>query len=179
MTACNDTIHAALTQKTQAELIDLICSLGIDSTLGLMTKDTAMLFHSEIESGKTLLYIDLANIHGANHLYGRETVDQFTNNVIKHFRHSDTWIRWGGDEIVCILNSGDIVDFIGRLDRIMSDNNLYAVYAYVTTSESLEESVNRADMICMQCKAQLEKFGLKAGRCDPYVRLSSQVVTEY
>jgi GGDEF domain-containing protein len=178
MTPCNDTIRAALTQKTQAELIDLICSLGIDSTLGLMTKDTAMLFHSEIEAGKTLLYIDLANIHGANHLYGREMVDQFTHNVLNQFRHSDTWIRWGGDEIVCILNNGDIVDFIDRLDLIMSTNNLYAVYAYVTTSSSLEESVNRADAICMQCKLQLEKFGLKADRCEEYKRLSSQVVTE-
>ncbi len=162
----------------KAELVNLVCNLAIDSTFNLMTRDIAKLFFGTIEAGKTMLFIDLANMHGLNHKYGMTTADQFINNVLDQFRHTDTWIRWGSDEIICIMNDGDLVDFIGRLDSAMAANDLYAVFAHITTSDSLCERVKRADEICMMAKAQLEKFGLKAGRNDDYCRLTSMVVTE-
>jgi len=176
--SCNDTLIANLNTLDKDALVSLVCQLSIDSTFRLMNRDIAKMFYSTIESGKTLLFIDLANMHGLNHRYGMDTADQFINNVLDQFRHSDFWVRWGSDEIVCILNSGDIVDFIGRLDYAMQENDLYAVFAYVTTSESLCESIKRADTIAMAAKAQLEKFGLKAGRNEQYCRLTSTVVTE-
>lgn len=176
----NNTVamRAKLSEMTRDQLIDMVCNLGIDSTFKLINRDIAKLFYSTIEAGKTMLFIDLANMHGLNHKYGMNTADQFINNVLDTFRHSDLWIRWGSDEIVCIMESGCVVDFIGRLDAVMAQNDLYAVYAYVTTSDSLCESVNRADVVCMDAKKQLEKFGLKAGRNDEYTRLTSTVVTE-
>jgi GGDEF domain-containing protein len=167
-----------LNEMTKEQLINLVCQLGIDGTFKLMTRDMATIFHSHIESGKILLFIDIANMHAMNHLYGMSTVDQFINNVIDNFRSSDTWIRWGSDEMVCIMNSGDLVEFIDRLDSDMRDNNLSAVYAHVTTSNSLLESISRADAICMNAKLQLERFGLKASRDEVYTRLTSVVVTE-
>lgn len=178
MTACNDKLMTALNDMSKDQLVDLVCKLSIDATFKLMNRDIAKLFYSNIESGKTLLFIDLANMHGLNHKYGMSTADQFINNVLNQFRHSDMWIRWGSDEIVCIMNSGDLVDFISSLDRAMADNDLYAVFAHITTSDSLCESIDRADSIAMAAKFQLEKFGLKAGRSDEYTRLTSTVVTE-
>ena len=164
-----DVLRNQLQDYTREQLIDLVCTLGIDSTFKLLNRDAALLFQSTIEEGKTLLFIDLANMHGLNHKYSMSLADQFINNVLDCFRHSDTWIRWGSDEIVCIMESGDIVEFIGRLDVAMKENDLYAVYAYVTTS---------ADCICMAAKRQLERFGLKASRDQEYVRMCSTVVTE-
>lgn len=178
MTTCNDTLLAALDTMSKEQLIDLVCKLSIDGTFKLLNRDIAKLFYSEITAGGILLFIDLANMHGLNHKYGMSTADQFINNVLDQFRHSDTWIRWGSDEIVCVMASGDIVDFIGRLDYAMAENDLYAVYAYVTTSESLLETIERADTVCMNAKDQLDKFGLKARREDQYCRFTSTVVTE-
>lgn len=176
--SCIADITNQLQAMSKEDLVSLACKLAIDSTFQLLNRDIAKLCYSKIDSGKTLLFIDLANMHGLNHKYGMNTADQFINNVLDQFRHTDLWIRWGSDEIVCVMNSGDAVDLISRLDRVMADNDLYAVYAHITTSESLIESINRADSVAMNAKAQLEKFGLKAGRNDPYCRFTSTVVTE-
>lgn len=153
-------------------------TFGVDSTFKLINRDFAKMFHSHIESDKTLLFIDLANMHGLNHKYSMSLADQFINNVLNTFRHNDTWIRWGSDEIVVILDSGNVCELINRLHVEMTANNLYAVYGIVTTSTDLQESIDRADAIVMSAKSQLEKYGLKAGRDEVYSVKASVVVSE-
>jgi GGDEF domain-containing protein len=174
----NQDVRATLESMSKADLVELALNLGIDGTFKLINRNFALLFYTEIESGKTMLMIDLANMHGINHKYSMSTVDQFINNVLDQFRSSDFWIRWGSDEIIVILNSGDAVDFISRLDAVMAENELYAVYGIVTTSNNLVESINRADSIVMAEKCRLERCGLKPDRNQEYCRLASSIVCE-
>lgn len=167
-----------LNTYTKDQLVEMIMTLGVDSTFKLITRDMAKLFHSTIKAGQQMIFIDLANIHGLNHAYSMSLADQFINNVLNVFRHNDTWIRWGSDEIVVIMESGEVCDLIDRLHIEMLKNNLYAVYGIITTSNNLEESVNRADAIVMNAKLQLEKFGLKADRNELYSVKTSVVVSE-
>lgn len=175
------TITETLNTYSKAELITMLIENGIDRAFGIMTRNMAELFHSNIDAGKSLVFVDIANMHGMNHsekMGFMPGVDKRIDTVLAQFRHSDLWIRWGGDEIVVVLNSGEVCEFISRLDAAMAREELYAVYGIVETSTSLVESVKRASNITMACKAQLEKHGLKAGRDDEYVRLTSQVVCE-
>lgn len=171
-------IRNTLESMTKDELVNLTMQLGVDGTFKIINRNFALIFHTKIEASKTLVMIDLANMHGINHLKGMNVVDYCINNVLEGFRSSDTWIRWGSDEFVVLLNSGDVVDFINRFDAVMQENDLYATYGIVSTSTDLVESINRADAVVMAAKLQLEKFGLKAGRNDHYVRLTSTVVCE-
>lgn len=160
------------------ELIAAIEILTIDAAFGIMNRNAAMLKHSTIESGKSLIMFDIANMHGANHKYTMCGVDNMIRTLINTFRQSDILIRYGGDEIVILLNSGNALEYIDRFDAVARANNLYGVYGIVTTSTSLEESVNRADALVMAVKTSLELNGLKASRDQEYSLLDSHVVTE-
>lgn len=171
-------IRETLQQMNHNDLVEFAMKLGIDRGFGIMTRGMAQMFYSTIDTGKTLIFLDLANIHAANHKYTMNTVDQFVSSVLDQFRHNDTWIKWAGDEIVCILENTDtdIAAFIDRLDNVMAEHNLYAVYGVVTTSTDLVESVKRADAIVSATKLDLELSGKKPDRNEEYRRLDSVTV---
>lgn len=170
-----DSIRATLETYNKEELITLLLENGIDRAFGVITRNMAQTFYENIESGKTLIMLDIANMHAMNHLYGMAAVDQRIKTVTDFIRHSDMVIRWGSDEIVIMLNSGDTEQYIDRLDRLMADNELYGVYGIVTTSDSLAESVERADRIVMTVKLMLEETGQKPDRNETYRVLPSWV----
>lgn len=163
---------------TREELIALIEKLSIDSAFQVMNRNAAELRYSTIKSGKSLIMVDIANMHAANHKYTMHGVDTMIQNVIDSFRHSDIVIRWGGDELVIILNSGCPLEYITRFDQVMRNNNLYGVYGVVTTSDNLRESVKRADALVMQVKLCLELNNMKPSRDQEYMVLDSHVVNE-
>jgi GGDEF domain-containing protein len=163
---------------TREELIAMVEKLTIDSAFGIINRNAAELSYSTIESGKQLIMFDIANMHGANHKYTMAGVDTMIRTLINEFRHSDILIRWGGDEIVILLNSGCALEYIDRFDTVARANNLYGVYGIVTTSNSLVESVARADALVMQVKLCLELNGMKTSRDQEYSLLDSHVVNE-
>lgn len=174
-------IRNTLESMSKDDLINLVMENGIDRAFGIMTRNMAELFHSTIESDKYLVFVDLANIHAANHseeMGYMAGVDEKIRVVTDNIRHSDLVIRWGGDEIVIVLNRGDINTYLDRLESLMLENNLYCVYGIVKTSDSLTETVKRADRIVNAVKDDLERSGKKPGRNEPYKRLDSVTVYE-
>lgn len=169
-------IRSTLETMSKDQLIDMMMSMGVDRAFGIMSRNMAETFYGSIEAGKTLIMVDIANMHAMNHLYSMDGVDQRIKAVTDVIRHSDLVIRWGGDELVIVLNSGNVEDYIARLDTLMHQNDLYAVIGSVITSESLAESVKRADAIVMQTKLMLEETGQKPNRDEAYRVLPSVIV---
>jgi diguanylate cyclase (GGDEF)-like protein len=174
----NTDIRATLETMNKDELVNMLMSMGMDRAFGVISRNMAETFYTSIESGKTLIMIDIANMHAMNHKFNMNGVDTRIKNVTDVIRHSDLVIRWGGDELVIVLNSGNVADYLIRLDELMAANDLYAVYGVVTTSESLSESVARADEKISATKLMLEVTGQKPDRNAEYVKLNSVTVYE-
>ena len=174
----NNDIRAQLETMNKEELIAMMMDLGMDRAFGVISRNMAQSFYKTIDSGKILIMIDIANMHAANHLFTMDGTDRRIKNVTDAIRMSDLVIRWGGDELVIVLNSGDIEDYLVRLDELMQANDLYGVYGVVTTSTDLAESVNRADSIVSATKLMLEVTGQKPDRNAQYVCLNSVTVYE-
>ncbi len=165
-------------ELSREELIARINQLEIDSAFGILNRNGAMARYSTIESGKSLIMVDIANMHAANHKFTMNGVDTLIRNVVKEFRHDDLVIRFGGDELVILLNSGNAEEYVKRFDAAMKQNHLYAVYAIVTTSNSLLESVVRADALVSEVKYALELNGMKPDRSAEYKVLESHIISE-
>ncbi len=163
---------------TRDQLIALIEQLTIDSAFGIINRNGAMMRYNDIEDGRTLILLDLCNLHALNHKYTNAGVDQLIRNVVNQFRHDDSVIRYGGDELVIILNSGNGQEYVKRFDSVMHANDMYAVYAIVTTSNGLENSVAKADELLTAVKVSIELNGMKPDRNQPYELLDSHVISE-
>jgi len=130
-------------------------------------------------SDHKLVQIDIANMHAANHAFTMDGVDKLICSFVDNFRHTDTVIRWGGDEIVIIPSDDSNMEaFVKRLDYVLHDNNLYAVIAVVTTSEDITETVGRADELVSAVKLSLELNHMKPGRDELYRVLDSHIIYE-
>lgn len=157
-------------------LRDMIRQLQNDCTFQVLNKNGLMALHSDIEDGKDLIFIDLCNVHSANHKFTMAGYDELVNNALVDFRHSDIWAKIGGDEFVVILNSGNVVDFIDRLNAAMRLNNVYAVFAAVKTHGGLKNSIDAADMLVSEVKLSLELNGMKPSRSEEYKCLESHII---
>lgn len=171
-------ITQTLESMSKEDLVKFATMLGIDRGFGIMTRNMAQTLMSDIEAGQTLVFADLCNVHAANHLYTMAGYDERVDRVLAEVRHSDTIIKWGGDEIVFIVNSGNVAEYVSRIKELMAANDIYAVFGIVTTSTSLVESVKRADAIVSVTKLMLETTGQKPSRDAEYVCLESIVVSE-
>lgn len=178
-------MHATEQQYDVQALLDRIAhleaenaKLKLDPFTGIMNAAGALSLHANIPAGKKLIFIDMCNIHAMNHKYLMAGVNERWVNVFNHMRLTDILIKWGGDEFVIILNDGDVEQFLDRLDDTFHKFDCYAVYSVVTTSNSLNESVARADAIAMKKKLELEQTGQKPGRDEPYRVLPSHIVYE-
>lgn len=169
-------IQATLQTMNKDELIAFLSNVMYDQHTGYLLGSAAVKIHATIESGKSLVYVDMCNVHACNHTY---TTTGTNDRWIKSFgRRNDNIIKWGGDEFVILLDNEDAQGFVDRLVTTMRDNDVYAVIGTVTTSNSLIETVQRADAIVMQTKLMLEAIGKKPHRDAPYVCLDSVIVTE-
>lgn len=164
----------ALVQQQQSRIAYLEC----DQAFGGIQNRNAVA-SKPICAGRKLVQIDICNMHAANHMYTMDGVDKLICAFVDQFRHTDTIIRWGGDEIVIIPSDDSNMDaFCTRLDVVLHDNNLYGVIAVVTTSTDITETVKRADMLVSAVKLSLELNHMKPGRDELYRVLDSHIVYE-
>jgi len=163
--------------KAENELLrSLIAKLQMDCTFGILNKNGAMMLYGNVEDGKNLIFIDLCNVHAANHKHTMAGYDAMINKMLDSFRHSDTIIKYGGDELVIILNSGNPEEYMKRMDYVMQQNNIYAVMVSVKTQGGLQKSIDKADAIVSEVKMSLELNGMKPDRNEEYTCLDSHII---
>lgn len=164
---------------TREDLIAMIESLSYDKSFGVMKKERGILDYGNIADGTDVIFIDLANVHAANHLYTMDGYDQFVRNVLDNIKHEDTVIKFGGDEIVIIPRNGThLEEYINRLMALMYSNNIYAVIATMKSMNGLCATVKELDVIVSGEKLRLEESGLKPCRDEKYRVLESVVIYE-
>jgi len=153
---------------TRDDLIAYIEKLRVDISFGIIKKETAVA-EWNVPNGTTIIYLDLACMHSANHKYGMSTVDSFIRNITAYIRTSDNAAKFGGDEIVIMLQSeSDGWAYMQRLAQVMSDNNMYGTMAYTKSHGGLLTTVDKLDSIVMQDKLESELDGSKAHRDAEY-----------
>jgi GGDEF domain-containing protein len=165
-------------QQENDTLRALIAQLQQDHTFGILNKSGLHMLWSNIEDGKDLIYIDLCNVHAANHAYTFSGYDSKINKVLDAFRSSDIIAKIGGDELIVILNSGNAVEYCERLAQVMKENDIYAVIAPVKTSNGLQATIDKADADVSGLKLALEMYGLKPSRDEAYKCLDSYIIVE-
>jgi len=154
---------------TREELIAYIESVRIDRSFDILKKESALV-EWIVPDNTTIIFLDLASMHAANHKYGMDGVDQFIRNITKFIRKSDACAKFGGDEIVIMLQSeSDGWAYMERLAQVMSDNNMYGTIACTKSVGGLQNTVNKLDSIVMQDKLESEKDGSKANRHAVYI----------
>lgn len=161
------------TQKAQIEL------LQIDPFTGILNASGAFTFHSSIPANKALLMIDMCNVHAMNHKYTMNGTNERWIRIFDDNRLEDILIKYGGDEFVVIIDINDLNGYIDRLLTKLSDNDCYAIVAVVSTSNSLKESVDRADLIVSAAKYTQEINGMKPGRDEEYSMGDSHIIYEW
>lgn len=181
-----------LSNLTQDQLIGLIAyqneiiksaakniqSLQIDPMTGIMNASGAFTFHSTIPADKALLMIDMCNVHAMNHKYTMDGTNERWINIFSDNRLEDTLIKYGGDEFVVILDSNDVAGYIERLENKMIANDVYAIVSVVNTSNSLKESIDRADEIVTAAKYTQEINGMKPSRDTEYCIGDTHIIYE-
>lgn len=172
-------IHDELQKLTKAELIALLTQTVNDPFTGIMNAAGAKAFHSRIPSDKALLFIDMCNVHGMNHKYTMDGTNKAWMNIFADNRLEDILIKWGGDEFIVILDMNTLDGYLTRLQEKMIDNDVYAIVAVVSTSNDLEESVNRADCIVSAAKYTQELNGMKPGRDEAYSMGDTHIIYEW
>jgi hypothetical protein len=162
-----------LESMNKDELIAMLNTVMYDQHTGYMLGSAAAKLYSEIEAGKTLVYVDMCNVHACNHKYSTAGTNE--RWMASFGRKADKIFKWGGDEFVILLDNEDLNGFIDRLIFDMQLNDVYAVVAIVPTSTSITETVDRADRIVMATKLMLEETGQKPHRDAPYCCLNSVI----
>lgn len=159
------------------DLIAMIETLSYDQSFGILKKERGILEYGNIADGTDVIYLDLCNVHAANHLYTNDGYDCFVRNVTDKIKHSDAVIKFGGDELVIIPRNGThIVEYLDRLTRLLRDNNIYAVIAYTQSVNGLTATVKTLDKIVSAEKKRLEENGLKPSRDEAYKVLDSIII---
>ena len=171
-------IHDALKIMTRDELIALLTETTNDPFTGIMNAAGAKAFHSRIPENKALLFIDMCNVHAMNHKYTMNGTNKAWMNIFADNRLEDVLIKWGGDEFVVIIDRDTLEGYLTRLQEKMIANDVYAIVAIVTTSNSLQESVNRADDIVSSAKYMQELNGMKPGRDEAYSMGDTHIIYE-
>jgi diguanylate cyclase (GGDEF)-like protein len=135
----------------------------------------AELRFSSLESFTHLIFIDLGNMHGLNHAYGMAQADNFIRTLVAELRSRDITVRWGGDEIVVLANTSDIVALCAKIAHIMHSVNLYGVIVWCNADNTLQACVKRCDNVCMREKKRAEQTGEKPGRNENYRLMKTKV----
>lgn len=167
-----------LNSLTKAQLISMVNSLCTDPFTHIMNASAAYTFHSAIPANKALLMIDFCSIHSMNHKYTMNGTNERWINIFKNNRLEDILIKYGGDEFVVIIDQDSVAGYIEKLSAKMIENDSYAIVAIVTTSNSLKESVNRADAIVTAAKYSQEINGMKPDRDAEYCMGDSHFIYE-
>lgn len=166
---------------SKAELLAIIETLSTDLSFGIMKKERGILEYGNIADNTPVIFIDLANVHAANHLYTMDGYDSFVRNVTSAIKHEDVVIKFGGDEVVILPRTGThIAEYIARLTTLLHTNNIYAVIASAPSINGLVETVKYLDAIVSDVKLELELTGKKPSRDEAYhVMESVVVISEY
>jgi hypothetical protein len=158
-----------LEKMSKNELIELLNGGMWDQHTGFLLGNFASVVWGELPAGKAAVFIDFCNAHAGNHKFtmaGQSA--RWTNSISLCVRPGDKITKWGGDEFVVILDSSDAAGFVARCAAECLRNEVHAVFAVVTTSNDLRETVNRADTIAMAEKRRIEAAGEKQGRDEAY-----------
>lgn len=149
--------------------------LSKDISFNILKKESGVLHHNNIANGTEIIFIDLCNVHAANHLYTMDGYDQFVRNVTN--RIDDIAIKFGGDEIVIILpENSNAWAYMHRIAEIMQNNNIYAVMCATKSHGTLLETVKTLDAVVSAEKLALEQNGEKPNRDAEYTCLESIIL---
>ena len=149
----------SLQDLTRDELIAMVEYLSNDQSFGIMKKERGIFDYGNIANGTDVIFLDLCNVHAANHLYTMAGYDQMVRNVTEQIKHLDAVIKFGGDELVIIPRNGThIVEYVTRLCEVLKTNNIYAVIAYTKSHGGLVETVESLDKIVSAKKLQIIYF---------------------
>lgn len=158
---------------TREDLIAYIESIRIDRSFEVLKKESALV-EWNVADNTPIILIDIASMHAANHKYTMNGVDQFIRNVTKEIRSTDKIAKFGGDELVIVLESCDNAwAYMHRVAGIMRDNNLYAVMAAMPAKNGLENTFKMLDAIVMAEKEEQDKNGEKDRHAEYTVKEST------
>lgn len=161
---------------SREDLIAYIESIRIDKSFNILKKESALVEWT-IADGDQVIFMDIVAMHSANHLYGMDGVDSFIRNITDWIRVSDKVAKFGGDEIVIVLQSNtNAWHYMERLAVVMANNNMYGTIAATTALNGLENTIKKLDAIVMTDKLESEKNGTKADRCATYVCGESTII---
>jgi len=112
------------------------------------------------DEDKAVAFLDLDHFKKINDTYGHDVGDtvliSFVNVITEHIRTSDTFIRWGGEEFILIMNvpNEKILEMLLETLRLAIANYPFETINHITCSigatfllpnESIEETIKRAD----------------------------------
>ena len=161
---------------TREDLIAYIESIRIDRSFEILRKESALVEWT-IEENTPIILLDIASMHSMNHKYGMSTVDSFIRNVTASIRITDRIAKFGGDEIVIVLDSmDDAWAYMHRVNELMRANNLYAVMCATKYHDSLLATFEKLDSIVMAEKLEQESNGEKASRDELYTCKESTII---
>src|SRR5688500_243134 len=155
---------------SREELIAYVeTTLEVDPAFQCMNRIGAERRYTSVNTDQALIFIDIANMHALNHKYTMSGADERIRNVVSSVRQTDTIWRYGGDELICLVPAANVEGFLKRIEQLMSDNDLYAVYGIVFCDRMtiMESAIARADLAVMQVKATLDANGMKPDRNAP------------
>ncbi len=104
-------------------------------------------------------------------------VDSFIRNITSFIRTTDQCAKFGGDEIVIMLQSNsDGWQYMNRLAQVMKENNMYGTMACCLSSRGLQQTVDKLDAVVMADKLESENDGSKADRYAAYTCGESTII---
>jgi len=126
-----------------------------DSLTGAYSKAAGLkLLESAVESVKRtgrdafIIFIDIDNLKKINdeygHLIGDEVLKSFAQACIKNMRKTDILIRFGGDEFILFVDSGNPEMFLERIKNLSAISFSYAIVP-IENDRSLYEILKLAD----------------------------------
>lgn len=172
----------AYDNMTQAELIAVIQKqqkdiefLSHDISFNILKKEAGVLRYNNLHTDAQVVFIDLCNVHAGNHFFTMDGYDELVKAFTR--RITDVAIKFGGDEIVIILDKNvNVWSYMQYVASVMAENNIYAVIAATTACGTLLETAKKLDKIVSAEKLAQEKNGEKPARDAEYVCLDSTII---
>lgn len=162
------------------ELAELANMATIDELTGLRNRRYAEKkindILSDVKAGEStfgILFIDIDHFKRINDTYGHNIGDlvlrMIGKTLLSNTRERDILVRWGGEELVIIINSlhienklykiaNKLRNLIGQSSLTLDDGNTIQVTVSIGAtigfaSDTLETLIERADKLMYQCKS--------------------------